>query len=580
MTDKVDLKPIQHLYLEHLIDADKVLGADKVAKLFEGTDIFFDPKSRELQGVVAGQIKPRGIQKEADYIKGLKDAAGEDLVLDLAEAKKIIDASPQLAGMSPEAFLNGVEATIKARWARLAENMKGFQGDMAFKATLDAIDTYSKGILLNDVFQARSVMPLNGIFTKTTGNILTFPRNLMRVVTKGRGIPILPHDTVSDNWMYMDQVAEAGAHKRHAARQAAIEDLRTVIHEGTKKNEPWSFEGNFEEAFKRLKPESQELLRDHIPAKKIHDILMIRDEKDPAAGDKRRAEALKAFAIAERPSFLGYWGGNATGWNTANVFNITGRHNNIYFAHSALGFLTSKAATGDENYDHLMQQEAIATRTDIRGDEGGFTNLFSVLLTSPCRVGHWCDPTPYRSWGDEAEMDGLGRTLDAGLLLFTSYKALGSWKEAWALRRLNGVWGSAETPGVFRVWKDKRVLNPTGAWKEARIAEEARLAEAGEDVSKLSKGWSSRAWQFFKDKAFGKLPPLDPALKKSLAKAESGGGKFMAKLTDGVILLYVTQNADKAMSAYYNPYDANHELDVDPYPNVLVPDPALYPAKK
>ncbi len=592
---KVDLKPIENLYLENIIDADKVLGAPVVQELFSGTDLYFVKETGELQTVVNGDIKKRSITAEADWIRAIKEGdANGDLELTIEETRKMIAAvypEAEAAKIDPEAFLKGIQTTMDTRWIRLAKNMQQFQGDLAFKPTLDALEVYNYGIFLDDSRQARSVFPINGL-TKTGTNILMFPTNIGRLFTKDRGLlPILSKDSYPDTWMLGDRLAENSAEGRYDGRKAALLELRTVIKKRIQENQAWAFEGNLDEAMKQLSEGAREVLSGPIPAKTIHGILMIQD-------DKQRGEALKSFATGERPSFLGYFGGNSAGsilpwndWDVKNFWNYTGRHNNVYFARTVLAFLGTKFASGDEEYNERLHQESNAIRKDIMGDEGGFTNVISVVGTNVfCGFGAWCETTPYRSWGDEAEMDGLGRTINAGLAIYGTRWGIGAFKEAWGLRRLTGV------RGVWQVWKAEGGLLPswlggTSKWvggkgfrpiprqafKEARIAEEARLAEAGADVAQLKKGLVGKALGAIKNKLFGKLPPLPAGMQKSLEKAGQHGGKFMNKLVDGVIILYVTQNLDKKFEAYYNPFKTDHEWDGDPYPNVLKPDPQLYP---
>jgi len=52
-------------------------------------------------------------------------------------------------------------------------------------------------------------------------------------------------------------------------------------------------------------------------------------------------------------------------------------------------------------------------------------------------------------------------------------------------------------------------------------------------------------------------------------------------MTYGSVMLYITQNVDKSFEAKYNPYETDHELEVDPFPDPTKPDPLLYmPIKK
>src|SRR6185369_12843920 len=71
-----------------------------------------------------------------------------------------------------------------------------------------------------------------------------------------------------------------------------------------------------------------------------------------------------------------------------------------------------------------------------------------------------CERTKFRSWGDEARMDMIGRAVDFGLVMYSSYKGFQFLKEAWSLRRLAGLRGTEEIPGVTRVWSKNFSLRP------------------------------------------------------------------------------------------------------------------------
>jgi len=580
---KVDIKPIEHLYPENLIGAKDVLGTQTIAKLFEGTDLYVDSQTGELKTVLNGKVSVETFDEEAAVVRNIRAAdTNGDNVIDMDEATAMIQKSypkDQAEKINPEEYLKGIDNLIKKRYAVLEQNLERWKGELSFKPTLDALEVYNFGIYLDDVRQADSVFPLNGIITKTGGNILSFlPVNAARIFTKGRGpIPLLPHGTVPDNWLPMDAWAEHTASGRYEERKAALAKLNKITEDGIKAGEKWALEGNFDEALGKLSEGDRDLLTVDLPGNKIHEILSIAD-------DKQRYTALKDFAEGERPGFLGYFGGNATGWSRRNWFNWTGRHNNTYFARSVLSFLGSKAATADTQFNDRLHQDANSVRKDILGEGGGFTNMISWGLTGVLHLvslGH-VDQTPWRTWGDEAVEDGLGRAIDAGLMIYTSARGLGTFKEAWKLRGvggLNEVWGVMRKE--FRPWPGR--FFPTAALEARRLELEAQLAEAGEDASKAKRGWFGRRVDWMKDKMFGKLPPveevLNPGQLKALKTAGSGMSKFGSFLTNGAVILYITQAADKKFEAHYNPYETDHELDMDPYPDPLKPDPLLYPTQ-
>lgn len=615
MTDKVSLKPIQNLYIENILGATDVVGHQMVAELFQGTDTYLDAKGN-LQVMVDKQTTTRTLEQEAAWVYNIKGAdSNGDGFLDLKETRALIDAtfSKEEAGkINEEQFLTGIEQTIQRRWARLALNMQKFEGDLNFKPTLDALDTYNDGIYIDEVRQAHSVFPLNGL-GKTVGNIFTFP--VYNTVFRATG-------NAQENWMLMDDVAEAGAFKDYYRRKQAMADLREVIQEGLfpkdldekgnpkkdekgnflhKAPEQWALDGKLSEALTKLKeknPESYSILSTMIPAQTIHNILTIEDPKE-------RANKLFEFAKGERPGFAGYFGGNATGsiapWKDSEYKswwkNYTGRHNNIYFARSVFAFLGNKSATGDVTFDENMKSSANLERKDMLGDGGSFANVSAGVLTNVvCGLGTWCETTPFRAWGDEARMDRVGRVIDIGIMAFTTYKGLQFWKEAWAFRRLKGLRGVGAVyaenasfkilPGMQRIpWLGPRFFAkgfkpiPVDAMRKAKEGAQTALAEAGAEAPKPT--WFGRKMGVLKDKLFGNLPKLDEGnLKKALNAAQHGGGKFIAKLTDGVIIVGVTGYVDSKMEAYYNPFEARHELELDPYPDITKPDPLLTQPKK
>jgi len=579
MTDNVNLKPIEHLYLENLMGAQEVLGEETVTKLFEGTDLYYDPKAGTLKSVVDGKITAMTLDQEASRLRLIRKAdTNGDLILTPDEAKALIEKSfpkGEAEKISVDDFMKNTDTLIKKRYAILEKNMEVWKGNLAFKPTLDALEVYNFGIYLDDVRQADSVIPLNALH-KTAGNVVSFlPVNLARFFTKGRGpVPLLPHGSVPDNWLPIDAWAEHTATGRYHERSAALAKLKQITEEAVKKGESWALDGNFDEALKHLDSDERDLLTDDIPGKKIHDIINIED-------DKQRYTALKEFATGERPGFLGYFGGNATGWGERNWFNYTGRHNNIFFARSVMSFLGSKAATSDPDFNNQLHSDANAIRKDILGEGGGFTNTISWGITGLLHLVSFgkIEQTPWREWSDEAEMDGLGRAIDAGIMIYTSAQGLKSWKEMWALRRVGGikeVWSVMRNEGKwYRPFTRE-------AWAARRLELEAEIARTGEELRKP--GWFGRKLAGFKDKLFGKLPPVDEVLNPAQLKLLKGAGKsgswLMSKLTDGAIILYITQKVDSGFAAHYNPYETDHEVDLDPMPNPLKPDPMLYSAPK
>jgi hypothetical protein len=211
--DKIDLKPIENLHLEHIIplllledpkEAEKsgnqkaakksdsaypALGAPEesaklVAPLFEGTDLFVDPKTCELKTIVDGKTVNRPILNEIQYVYAIQTAdTNGDKALDLNEIAQLLAENFPGQDIKPQQFLDALKPLIQVRWARLAANMTKLSGDLNFKPTLDALDVYNEGLYVDEERLALSVMPLNGL-TKTAGNALSFiPYNVGRLVT-------------------------------------------------------------------------------------------------------------------------------------------------------------------------------------------------------------------------------------------------------------------------------------------------------------------------------------------------------------------------------------------------------------
>ena len=120
----------------------------------------------------------------------------------------------------------GTLAQAKAQVDALnAANMERFDGDLNWKPTLDALETYNEGRLLDDVRHANSVIPLHGL-TKPVLNIVGFiPHNL------GGGRLWGGHDT----WLPADRLAEKLPGRRavdHEARERLLRAATEVIQEG------------------------------------------------------------------------------------------------------------------------------------------------------------------------------------------------------------------------------------------------------------------------------------------------------------------------------------------------------------
>ncbi len=564
--ERVKLTPLHSIQFENLTE----LEPHEIAKKLEGSDLVLNTETKRLESQVDGRVQSKSFLEEAAWVRLLRGADGnKDEYLDLQEARDLIQQSfpaAEVSQIDPQGFLDAVAKLVERRYAPIAGNFQEWRAELAFKPTLDALEAYNHGIRIEEIRQADSVFNLRALH-KTAGNILLFiPNNLIRRPFFG----LTGQSKADESALILDDVAKASAKERYEARAEAIAALREVISAGQERGEVWALEGNLSAALSELEKTDETKatkLKVQLIALEIDRIVRLEDPKE-------RYEALLSFAQAERPSFLGYGGGNS---EDAHVWNYTGGRNNLYFARSLLGFLESKAISEDAGFDDALRTSSVEIQNEMLGDGGGFGNLASVGLTNLlCLGGLSCEPTPYREWGDEAEMDAVGRSLDIGLTVYSSHKGLQAFKEMWQLRRHTGI------RGVARVWwENKKIIPPlpTKAWHAARLNIERDLADAsrtaGKDLSR--QGWVIQGVGWLKDKLFGKLPPLDPAMQRALHSAHQTGGKFMRRLTDGVIILLITQYADAKNAAYFNPFEKAKELDVDPWPDPTAPDPALTP---
>ncbi|MCE9625122.1 MAG: hypothetical protein K8R69_06690 [Deltaproteobacteria bacterium] len=588
--EKVDIKALDSLYLENLI----ALDPDQAAKLLQGTDLLLEKSQDPYTGETYGELKriidgkgateSRSFEEEKAWIDTLRKAdSTPDKELDLAEAKALLSSGlseEQAKGVDPQKFLESVEALMAKRYRPLAANMIDFKAELGFKRTLDVLDQYNYGILIDEVRQAHSVFSLNSL-TKTGVNIAAFiPYGIQRIWGEA---PVLQGDAM----------AEEAAKSNYETRQAAIQELRTVIETGVDQGEAWALEGQLQEAMAQLDPETAALLENQLAVSTLDEILKLPDRKEAY-------ERLLSFAAQERPGFLGFGGGNtSSGW-FSSFWNYTGRRNNLYIAKTFFHFLGTKAGTEDPASDEALHQEARSAYLDMIGDGGGYNNLFAVGLTNVlCLGGAICETTPYRRWSDEDEMQAVGRAVDGALVLSGGAKGFATLSDAFAVGRLKGMgevvriwWGEGSLLGRLNPLGKAgwiRKLVPFGIWKEGRVAAEkeaAEFAKLGDELSK-SKGRFGKFIEgvsgSLKEKLFKGIPPLSAEQSAMLKKVGETGGKGMDKLTKGVILLGILQGVDDKLGASFNPFeyhlkDLDREADFEAYPDPTLPDPTLTPA--
>lgn len=589
--DKVNIQDLDVLHLENLLK----LSPEEAAPRFKGTDLFVETSVDPFTGETVGELKrivdgkgtkeSKSIEEEQAWIDTIRSGdLNGDKFFDLSEAQTLLKtnlAEEQAATVNPDDFLQTVEGLMAHRYRPLAENMRTFKAELAFRPILDLLKQYNYGIMVDEVRLAHSVVSLNSL-TKSAVNVLAFvPYGIQRLWGDA---PVLQGDVL----------AEEAAKANYKERAEAIEALSQVVSEGMERGEVWALEGRLDEALKRLDTDTVVVLDEELAATRLYDILKLSDRKEAY-------QRLDAFAKAERPGFLGFGGGNTSAGLLSSFWNYTGRRNNLYIARTLQHFLVAKAATDDPAFDGALRQGAREAIADMDGDKlGGFNNMASVGLTNIFSLGGWLfEPTEWRSWSDEAEMMAVGRVLDAGLVLGFGAKSFGSLADAFKLGGLKG-WGQ-----VAKVWWGEgsflarlnpfgkagliRKVVPLGVWKEARLAAEreaAEFAKLGQEFAtpkgrfgRLLEGMGASLKSFF----FKNLPPLSAAQAAQLKKAGELGYKGMDKFTKGFMGYVLIQIADEQLAPAFNPFeyglkDMDREADFEAYPDPTRPDPALVPS--
>lgn len=571
---KVDIQALDSLYLEHLFRLDP----NEAAKRFKGTDLTVDTKTGALN--IGGKGESTSLEEELAWVQTIREAdANKDHYVDLDEVKKLIGTLPpeQSATIDPTKFLESVDKLMKARYAPLSTNMKGWKSEIVFRPTLDALDLYNQGLLNEGYRHAGATIALNGL-TKTLANVGGFISYPVRRI--GGKTEVL----------WGDKKAMESAKKDFETRKEALKKLHEVIEKGVAANEPWAQEGKLEEAMKQLDAKTVAILNDQMAATEIHKILTTPDAKE-------RYQKMSDFAKKERPGFLGFGTGNTKeGW-FSDFWNYSGHRNNLFFARTTLHFLGTKAMTSDAAADDIMHKDARSVLSDINGDKlAGFNNLFSVGMTNLfCAGGKFCETTEYRDWSDEANMDALGRSIDFGIMAFGGNRAFTRWTEAWNLSKLNSARGVAfgAEGSLWQVWKasmaeSKLNLLAGGKWGEAALAaeKEVELLGLAERSANQGRFWKmvdkvGRVTTWAKEKVF-KGMPLSP---EKSAMFEKGAKWSMDKFTRGFIMYSVANYADDKLSPPYYSFehgldDVARQADFEAYPDPTRPDPALNAPKK
>lgn len=589
--DRVDIRALNTLYFENILG----LNADEQAKMFEGSDLLLDTKTGALKQLVAGKTDatPENVtlEQQVEYVRLLRSAdANANGELDAKEISLMLRASlseEQAAQVDPQAFLEAIAILMKNRYVPISENVKQFRGALAFRPTLDALEIYNHGLYLDDMLQAGAVFSPSRIGKTATNTLLFVPKLAWK---------IFDHDT---SVMQGDKWASDRAKSDYSSRQKSLDNLKKVIEEGVDKEEPWALEGDIKGALAKLSDSDRANVEDRMVGAKIHDILNIEDPKE-------RYLKLKSFAVEERPGFLGFGSGNATGWN---FWNISGKHNNLYFAKSALAFLLSKARTGDAEFDNTMRVDTRNTRLEMMGGENaGFNNMFSVGLTGVgCGIG-WVFTlgqkvdmdtcvTDYQPWGDEDKITGFGRAVEIALITGGGMRFLTRAGEFNRLRKIEG-WRSAgrawfeglkatrwtrSVPLVgWNLFGGKNLATAAAKAEEmakAGVTVEAPLGRIGRTMQWVTTpirwGWKAVSWPF---RAVGgriskswnafveKTGPLSPEAKAVIEKASSAAKK-LPWWVKGTLVTSAAISIDQKTQGYYNPYELDQTADFDRYPD-------------
>jgi hypothetical protein len=599
--DRVDITALNTLYFENILG----LNPDEQAKMFEGSDIVLDKQSGALKRLVAGQAEADAnaeivtLEQEVEYVRQLRGAdKNSDNHLDKTEISLMLRAAlseEQASQVDPQAFLEAIGVLMKNRYAPISKNVLEFRGALAFRPTLDALEIYNHGLYLDDMLQADAVFSPSRIGKTVTNSLLFVPK---------LGIKIFDHDT---SVLQGDKWATDRAKSEYSSRQKSLENLKKVIEEGVAKEKPWAVEGDLRGALAELSSGDRENISDRMVAAEIHDILNIADPKE-------RYLKLKNFAVAERPGFLGFGGGNASGWN---FWNISGKHNNLYFAKSALAFLLSKARTGDGEFDNTMRTESRNIRKDMLGGQNaGFNNVAAVGLTGfGCGIG-WLFTlgqkvdmdtcvTDYQPWGDEDKITGFGRAIEIGLLTgggmrfltragqFNRLRKAESWGaagKAWWTGLKETRWARSFPVLGWNLFGGKHLA--TASKNAENLAQELAKVGAGAEAPASLVGkafhlvttpvrwtwgavtWVPR-WVWGKgSKAFSKMiekaGPLSPEAKALLDKG-AAAAKKLPWWVRGTLVTSVAISIDAKTQPYYNPYELDQEADFERYPDPTKP---------
>ncbi len=580
MTDRVNIKSLYQLPMENL-EGMELLPPAEIAKRFRGSDLVYDTSDHTLKRISAAAgddtvLRETHIYREAETVALLRQADSNlDGFLDLTEANTLLKTQVGQSGASDEVlypgkFLQGVEMLMANRYDPIARNIQKIDGEGASQPLITLLQTYNTGLLQDEVRHAHSVLPVNGLTKSATNVVLFLPSAVHNIFTDDQDDAPLMMGTA---------LAQSDAESRHQRAETAIGNLKQVFVLGVAAGEEWALLGNLEEALPKLSSEDRDIIVDQLAGKKIDKILHTQDPEE-------RFRLMSEFADGERPGFLGFGGGNTS---DSSFWNYLGWRRNTYFSLSIQHYLVKKANAGDVDSDEFRRKQARDTIQDIKGEGGGFTNMFMVGLTNVLSVGGALfEPTPYREWGDWDEMNGVGRLANGVLALWGGHQMIKGAREAWAVRRVHGMNGLRQV-----WWQNARPWKPLPV---KALGTAAATKNMGFELTQADRVFNGAAalikWPF--QKIFFPLTWMGAQIKKRLpllsksddaasaAMTAQSGGK-MGKLAHGILLLGIMQYADEKITGPVSPFEMGFEerekrtLDANRPRQLQDFDPLAYP---
>jgi len=533
--------------------------SNEVAKVFQnGTDLVYDSTHKKFKPRLAG-AKPLSLAQlvhVANKIRQadtpVKDINGDgkpdvgDGYIDLKEAKKLMLGtlkSHKAKATDPKVFLAYLKHLMTHRYNPIYKNWTNLAGILFHRHLVDTLGIYNDGLLQTDLAHANYLIPGNGL-TKTVSNaVLLGPVAVYNIFAK-ENVPYLMGDAG----------ARAKAILRHSRAKIILSNLKDVFEKGYAKREKWALKGNLLMALKKLSKADAKIIGEQLAGKEIYRIFQIKD-------DKKRYDALKKFADAERPGAAGFGGGNTS---DLSFWNYAGGKNNLYFAASIYNSLYSQAhVAGDPKWSAQFKAEVDQTLKDLKGNGGSFGN---ALL-------HWFSlkKVPYRDWSDQNTINAPGR------LIFGLSAFAGSWKYGLKLARsigkIGNYWrlkGFLRGPIKWGLGKIKNIrgkdFNLKASLRKKRNLPTDDMIQAAKDNRKAGKNlaFTERPLHWV-NKKLEKITKV-PGVKETADTANKvRKSRISNVLVDGFLSFAVANAATNALTkSFKNPFNESLKLQVDP----------------